>query len=372
MDVKEAHVLDWNDPLSKALDVILSTGTAVFVTKDGKYVGLIDDRNIRQNISDPTSIKCGTCAIRSAIIYPDSNILEVVDAFLTGHFRSIPVLDRNSEKIVGLVTKVEVLKGLLSSGLVQQASVSEFMKSPVYTIEYGEKVASARKLLKEKNVHKLLVVDKGRPRGIVGTFDLSAFLIKPKERARASMITNVESSDNLQVSEILRERIVSVDSSSRVSDAISQMIKHDVSDLLVEQNHKPVGVLTSIDLFKNVKESVKDAQKPEITISGLGEQDMVFYPIIVNEIGSIISKYSKNFSIENVRLIFKKGKSVYEGRLHLTANGSPLIISYEQYKLEFVVRGLVDELDKVLRKQKNLRTERKVEQKRLKRRETRK
>jgi len=186
------------------------------------------------------------------------------------------------------------------------------------------------------------------------------------------MITDIKSQDTLHVSEILRERIISVDSSSRVSDAISQMIKHDVSDLLVEQNNKPVGVLTSIDLFKNVRESVKDDQKQEITISGLGEQNMFFYPIITSEFGSIISKYSKNFTIDNVRLIFKKGKSVYEGKLHLTVNGSPLIISYEQYKLEFVVRGLVGELDKLLRKQKNIRTERKVGQKRLKRSETRK
>lgn len=372
MDVKEAHILDWNDPLSKALEIILSTSTAVFVTKDGKYAGLIDDRNIRKNISDPSTIKCGTCAIKSAVVYPDSNVLDAVDAFLTGHFKSIPVLDRTSEKIVGAVTKVEVLKDLLSSGLVQHTNVSEVMKSPVYTIEYGENVASAKKLLKEKNVHKLLVVDKGRPRGIVGTFDLSAFLLKPKGRARASMITEVQNSDNLQVSEILRERIVSVNSSSRVSDAISQMIKYDVSDVLVEQDNKPVGVLTSIDLFKNLRERAIESQKPELTISGLGEQDTSFYPLIMSEFSSIISKHSKNFNIANVRAIFKKGKSVYEGRLHLTVNGSPLIITHEQYKLEFVIRELADELDKLLRKQKNIRTERKIEQKRLKRSEARK
>ena len=64
MELKEALILDVKDPVSKALNELLKTGTAVIVTKDNKYFGILDDRHLGINMNNASKTKCETEAIK--------------------------------------------------------------------------------------------------------------------------------------------------------------------------------------------------------------------------------------------------------------------------------------------------------------------
>ncbi|MFA6530931.1 MAG: hypothetical protein WCT31_04325, partial [Candidatus Micrarchaeia archaeon] len=84
MEVKQALILDGGDYLSQAIDDMAENGTAVIVTKNGVYIGIIDDRNLRGGISDPSKVRCETVCIKAPHITRSSSLEEKLNAFLSG------------------------------------------------------------------------------------------------------------------------------------------------------------------------------------------------------------------------------------------------------------------------------------------------
>lgn len=353
-NVKKPNSIEWNEPLSKALTILMDSGTAVFVVKQGRYLGLIDDRSVNLGVLDPSNIKCSKKVTKSPTLNSNSTVGDGLSAFLSGKYKALPVLDKNN-KLVAMVTKVELIKEILENDLVPQANVSEYMKTPVYTLDYSSTIGHLRSELKSKKVHKLLVVEQGRPRGIVSTFDLSTLVMKPRKRDRAPIISEVKHLDDRSISELIRERVFSVEVGTSLYEAMKVMIKRNVSNLLVTSNKRPVGVLSSTDLFKELNSRAK--RKWKVSVSGLNrEEDRQFYPMIVRRFEATLKKYSKAFKITGISIHFKRKKSVFEARVRLNINGKTLNFSKNWHEIPHLVDYLVREIKNVLKKKKSKRS----------------
>ncbi|MDD5022999.1 MAG: CBS domain-containing protein [Candidatus ainarchaeum sp.] len=350
-NMTKANILDFEEPLSKALSILMDTGTAVFIVKNREYIGLIDDRILSPNISDSSSVKCGNRAVRTPVIKPNSELKDTINSFLSGKYKALPVVD-NKDNILGMVTKVELMKDIMNSGVLPQSYVSDLMKSPVYSIDYSTSVGKARQEMKNKNVHKLLVMYNGKPRGIISTFDFSTIIMKPRKRERAPIISEIKNPDEKPISEMLRERIFSVEKNIPLQSAISLMISKNVSDLLVTENGTPKGVLSSTDVFKELSK----ISKPQfnIQISGLNrEEDKQHLNLIFKKIESQLKKYSKNFIVNGFYIHIKRKKSVFEARAKLDLEKNPISISYESHEIPYLVEGLLKELKNLLSRKKS-------------------
>ncbi|MFA5050171.1 MAG: CBS domain-containing protein [Candidatus Micrarchaeia archaeon] len=361
-NIKEAKVLNWDEPLSKALTLLMDEGTAVFVVKDGEYAGLIDDRNVNINLSDPSKTKCINCIERSPVLNQESTIPEMIDSFLSGKFKSLPVINPQTKKIEGAITRIELLEKLSKQNIFSSEQVSILTQSPVYSVDISSTLGEAKRMMRDKNVHKILILDKGRARGILSTYDLSALVLSPKKRDRALMISEIKKPDEKSVSEVLREKIISADYSILLSDAINKMIEKEVSNLLITKNNRPFGVLSSTDVFKKAKEYSKKSF--DISVSGLNsEYDKKFYPEIIKKLELVLLKFSKNFSFGNMSLHIKKGKSVYEAKMKINANGKLNSFSCSEHNISELIDSLAIELKKVLLKTKSINTMKKKSRK---------
>ncbi len=357
-NLQKAKILNGSEPLSKALTLLMDEGTAVFIVNNDEYEGLITDRNLNLNLSDPSKTKCINCIERSPVLYTESSVLEILDSFLLGKFKALPVIDPKSNKIEGSITRIELLEKLLDENIFSSEQVSMLAQSPVYLVDVSSKIGDAKRIMKEKNVHKVLVADKGIARGILSTYDLSTFMLSPKKRDRAMIISQVKKPDEQPVCEFLREKIVSIDYSAQLSDAIKQMIQKKVSNILVMKDNKPFGVLSSTDIFKKAKEYSKKSF--QIAVSGLStDYEKRYYPQIIKKIDGVLFKFSKNFSFENISLHIKKGKSMYEAKLHLTADGKLSSFSCTEHSIPEILETLSIEIKKVFSKTKNIKTSRK-------------
>lgn len=355
-NMKKPVYINGEEPLSKALNMLLDSKTAVFVVNNGKYHGLIDDRHIGMSIANPSSAKCINYAVKSPSLRNEAGIDEALSAFLSGKYKALPVLDENN-KLLGMITKVELMKEMMENKLIPSASVSDFMKTPVFSIEHSSSIGNTRRELKNKGVHKLLVTDKGRPRGIVSTFDLSSFLLKPKGRDRQALIPEIKKLDNKPVSEVIRERIYAVPVDMPLFEAIKVMAKKELSNLLVMKGTSPIGVLSSTDVFKEIKSELKK-KKWNISISGLNkEEDRQFYPEIMEKLRTLMKRYSKSFNIRKLSIHFKKKKSVYEARARMDINGQLISVYHEWHELGYLMDYLTREIKKVLDKKKSMKTE---------------
>jgi hypothetical protein len=59
-------------------------------TKDDEYYGTIDDRNLRQRLTDPAKAKCGHLSVKAPSLSSDSTIYDQLVGFMAGHYRRWP------------------------------------------------------------------------------------------------------------------------------------------------------------------------------------------------------------------------------------------------------------------------------------------
>ncbi len=351
--IKEAVILDANESLSKALNYILKEGTAVVVVKKGKYFGIVDDRNIRLGIRNAKEAKLEKVAVRAPKIFEDEvkDIRIVMRRFLAGHFKALPVVDVYL-KPLGMITRSDVLRELLSKGMIPKISVNAFMATPPYTIEEEETVGRAKKLMKELGVHRLIVVNKGRITGVISTLDFTLFMEKPTSRQSMQLITKVKRPDKLKVKQFLRYPPVLINQYEMLSYAAREMADNNVSyAIVVDDRKRPLGLISAVDIFKLVLRV--EAKEPEVFINGLGIDDMYFYDRAKSILLSVVKKFVKSFDIDHLSVYVKKGKSVYTGNLSCDVEHIPLHIKEEAYDVEELFRKLASSLDRNLRKIKS-------------------
>ncbi len=359
MEIKEALILDENEPLSKALNGILDTGTAVVVTRNRKYYGIVDDRNLwLKHVQNPAKTKCRTIVAKPPVLYTDTGILERVDAFLLGHFKALPVVDKN-EKPLGITTRVELLKDMIRESLMPKIGVKAIMNSPVYVIDEKKTVGEAKLAMKKYSARRLVVTSRGIPVGTFSQLDLTVDTLKPKEKQKmAAVVESKKSYDDNILSDIFRHDVTTIPESSTVEEAAQKMIRKSVSSIVVLDGKKPAGVLSALDIFKIIKEAAK--QKTLVEISGLNEETIMYRDLIRESMEKIAERFVDSYGIRRMRVHLKKGKSVYTVNILLEGEWENVTVRTEGPSVKDTINMAVAELKKRLSREKHVKKSRKV------------
>lgn len=351
MEVKQALILDGGDFLSQAMDDMAENGTAVIITKNGAYIGIIDDRNLRSGISDPSKVRCESVCVKAPHITRSSSLEQKLNAFLSGHFKALPVLKSDGATPEGEYTRAEMLREIISLKMVPSATSHSFMNSPVFAVDSSAKVSEAKSMMKEKNLGRLAVTHSGVPVGLISTHDFTAYLLKPKQKKGSKVISEITNANDMPVSNFMREVVPSVSEDSMLEDAIRKMADGNFSSILVVSGNSAVGVISATDVFRHVISVFSNPA--DVLISGLGPEDMRNKEDITSSVLRVVSKFEKSFSLSGINIHFKKGKSVYSAQLHMKADNMPLSLNSEAHSIKEAVDIVSNELHNVLAKKKN-------------------
>ncbi|MEW5996721.1 MAG: CBS domain-containing protein [Candidatus Micrarchaeota archaeon] len=354
MEYEEAAVFDGGEPLSKALNEILTSGTIAVVTEKGKYYGIIDDREMRGGISDSSRAKCITAAVRAPAIEEGMDAYGMMGRFLAGHFKALPVV--RGGRVVGLVGRAKLMQRLLQERAIPKIGVDIIMSSPIYTVDANETVGVAKRIMKGAGVHRLAITENRKVIGTVSTMDFSRVLLKPKGRDFL-FVRDVDAVDQKQVREFMRDRFVSVGRDETLHAAAERMAAHNVSAVLVMEGSKAVGVVTARDVMKFIMGL--HAERPEVFISGLGEEDVQHYDAIRNALRAAVRKFTDTFGINSISVRVKKGKTTYLVATHVAMEQETLPLRVEAFDLKSAVDGTASEIKRLLTKRKAYRTMRK-------------
>ena len=82
------------------------------------------------------------------------------------------VIVKNNSKSVGIVTERDFVTKVASEGLPLFTDISEIMSSPLITISSENTIWEASELMKNKQIHKLPVMEKNHVVGIITTTDI--------------------------------------------------------------------------------------------------------------------------------------------------------------------------------------------------------
>jgi len=119
----------------------------------------------------------------------------------------------------------------------------------VITVRTSDSLLTASKLLREKGIRHLPVVDAaGRLAGMLTDRDI--------KRASASEATSLEIHellyllDKLDVSKVMTKKPVSVTPQTPVSEAAALMVRHKIGCLPVVDGGRLAGIVTEIDMLR--------------------------------------------------------------------------------------------------------------------------
>ena len=132
--------------------------------------------------------------------------------------------------------------------------VRDHMVSPAVTVAPDLPFQDALKLMQESKLRRLPVVDEqGKLIGIVAERDLLYASPSPATTLSVWELTYILS--KIKVEELMTKKVVTTTPDTPIEDAASLMVEKDVGGLpVVDEENKPVGIITAQDIFTTLVE----------------------------------------------------------------------------------------------------------------------
>jgi CBS domain-containing protein len=119
-------------------------------------------------------------------VSPSSTILEALKLLEKHDIGVLMVLD--GEKLVGIISERDIVRKLANHGKADlSASVKEYMTSNVFYVESSNSVEECMKLMTNKHIRHLPVMDKGKVVGVISINDLVREIIADQESTIKSL-----------------------------------------------------------------------------------------------------------------------------------------------------------------------------------------
>lgn len=200
--------------------------------------------------------------------------------------------------------------------------VKDRMTTKVITVDMETSINEAFRLMKENDIRRLPVLDKGKPAGIITLTDLNQ--ASPSSATSLSIHELNYLLAKTKIKDILPKKptLITVSPEAYIETAAKMMRAHTISGLPVVEDGKIVGIITETDLFESLIE-ILGVYKPHTRID-LYAPDK---PGVLAEITGLIAQ--KGVNILNTVVYYDK-----------KMDGHKVIIRIEDLEYE----DIVDEL----------------------------
>jgi acetoin utilization protein AcuB len=164
--------------------------------------------------------------------------------------------------------------------------VSDIMTTNVVTIPSSTSISSAKKIMEAHHFRRLPVVDKGKLVGIVTEHGLET--VSPSKATSLSVWELTYLLDKTTVKEVMARDVITCSPDMTVEESIAIAQDHKVGALVVVEDGRVVGIVTTNDFFYKIVNPVLGIGEPgsRIEITGGGDSKELEKIIsIINRLG---------------------------------------------------------------------------------------
>ncbi len=180
----------------------------------------------------PTLIK------KTMTISPNASLLEARDLMARFRITRLVVKD-NKNKPIGILTEKDLSRGIysLDAKLVTTTTVGDCMTKNLIVAKTDQSISYCAKLMEENDISSIVIVNSDNTlAGLVTKSDIiQAFLIYDDSR--------------IKISDIMTRKVITVRPDDSLYLVESVLFNNKISRVVVEQNKKPIGIITYRDFF---------------------------------------------------------------------------------------------------------------------------
>ncbi len=133
--------------------------------------------------------------------------------------------------------------------MFENVVVEQWMSSNVISTKVGTPINEAHQVMKENNIRRLPVVDKGRLVGLITIGDVRE--ASPSDATTLSIWELNYLWSQLTVDKVMTRNVMTVTPSTPILDAAEMMLEHKISGLpVVDEKGALIGIITESDIFR--------------------------------------------------------------------------------------------------------------------------
>jgi len=149
--------------------------------------------------------------------------------------------------------------------------IGDIMTKNPLTVDSETLVVDAQKMMREKNIRRLPVVDKGKLVGIITNHDLLAAAPSPATSLSVYELNYLLA--KMKVKEVMKKNPVTISPDTPFEDALRLGQEKKIGSFPVVENGKLVGITTESDIVRILTRVLGlNEEGSRITIEGLGEK----------------------------------------------------------------------------------------------------
>lgn len=178
-DTRITKKIDLRIPLlSSAMDTVTESAMAIVMAQHGGMGVIHKNLDILQQAEEVRRVKKfeSGMVVNPITVHPDQTLADALDLMDLNHISGIPVVERGSNKLVGILTNRDVRFASNRAQPVSELMTREGLVTVTENVETGE----AKKLLHQHRIEKLLVVDDAyRCTGLITVKDIEKAKLHP-------------------------------------------------------------------------------------------------------------------------------------------------------------------------------------------------
>ena len=157
------------DTLSSVRGELLKTGRYEAIVSGGGKVGLVSIRDLL-NTEQHEQTKLEHIWISQSPVTSDSWVKDVASELVRINARALPVVE--DMKPVGIISQVDIVEALADCPALRKTPAKDLAKMLPITLDFGEKIAEARRLMLERGFSHVPILKDEKLVGIVTAQDI--------------------------------------------------------------------------------------------------------------------------------------------------------------------------------------------------------
>lgn len=252
-DIHHLPIVDGERPVGIVSDRDLLSSVGWLSSRDritgGTGPAFVGPTNIADVMSSPVQV-----------LSPEDGIEEAARLMADNKIGAVPLAEDG--RLVGIVSETDILKCYVDHRTIGRRTawrfrkVAEFMAAQVFSVKQTDSPRTAYRLMREKQVRHLPVIDGDRLVGIVSDRDVRKTLSLETVEDLTETETQPHRGDRPRatyrpdVRDIMSRLVETTEPSTTLAEAADRMLTARIGALPVTKSHTLIGIITETDLLR--------------------------------------------------------------------------------------------------------------------------